>query len=117
MADMTSKANWEPLVKRMIGKGDAVSTPALVRMKGPGELTLEHHLTTWSKIDYLQREHPGFVTTLLNEVCGLMDENFMPQGGKVPDATRNAFKEHLGVSLTQFDRAWEEWVQETYASR
>ena len=59
VAEMTKKSNWEPPTRRLVSKDDYIPMARLVNMKGYAELTLEHHYTTWSMIDYLQRVHPG----------------------------------------------------------
>ena len=115
---MTRKENWEPPTKRMVAKGDALTMAQLMRMRGFAELTsLDHHYTTWSMIDYLEREHSGFLAKLLDGIKGLMKEDGTISGSKQPDAHREMFKEHLGMTYAQFDRTWQEWVRATYKSQ
>jgi hypothetical protein len=115
---MTRKKEWEPPAKRMVAKGEAISMAQLMRMRGFAELdSLEHHYTTWSMVDYLEREHPGFLAKLLGGIKGLLNDEGLVSGSKLPDAHRDMFKEHLNMTYAQFDRAWQDWVLATYKSQ
>jgi hypothetical protein len=98
-ATMTRKKEWEPPAKRMVAKGEAISMAQLMRMRGFAELdSLEHHYTTWSMVDYLEREHPGFLAKLLGGIKGLLNDEGLVSGSKLPDAHRDMFKEHLNMT-------------------
>lgn len=89
----------------------------LVNVKGFGELKLEHHFTTWSMIDFLVREHPQFLGVLMDRISGMTNEQFIPDGSGLWDVHREVFKESLGMSYAQFDRAWQSWVLENYRAQ
>lgn len=116
-ATITRKENWEPPTRKLVQKGDYPGIGALMRIKGHGEFGLPEHFTTWSMIDYLQRVHPGFVGELLSEISGLLDDKYMPQGGRVNEVTRKFFKEKLGQTTVAFEQSWRAWVLETYSSK
>ena len=115
--ERTTKENWEPPTRKLVAGEKAPSLGALIRMRSTGEMDLERHFVTWSMFDYLQRQHPGAVGKLLNAVSGLMTAEYMPDGGRVGEATREAFREHLGMTTVAFEQRWRAWVLETYSTR
>lgn len=117
VADMTSKENWEPPTRKLVNKGGFPGMARLVNLRGFAEMKLQHHFITWSMIDFLRREHPDFLAQLLSRISGLVNEDFIPDGSKVPDVHRTAFKDLLGMSYAQFDRVWAAWVLENYSSQ
>jgi len=117
VADTTSKSKWEPPTKKLAKSDKAPRMASLMAMKGFSELELEHHYTTWSMIDYLTKEHPGFVAKLLDGIKGLVDEQGVDNGSPLPEVHRQLFKDELGMSYAQFDKAWREWVAATYSSK
>jgi len=116
-AAITRKENWEPPTRKLVQKGNSSGIGALMRIKGYGEFGLPEHYTTWSMVDYLQSKHPGFVGDLLGEVSGLLSAEYMPEGGRMNDVTREFFKQRLGLTMVGFERAWQAWVLETYAAQ
>ena len=116
-AETTRKENWEPPTRKLVAADESASLGALIRMKSHGELDLDRHFTTWSMVDYLQREHPGAIGKMLDSVSGLLTPEFMPDGGRVEEATRDAFREHLGMTTVAFEQRWKAWVLETYSTK
>lgn len=116
-ATITRKENWEPPTRKLAQKGNFPGIGALMRIKSHGDFDLPTHFTTWSMVDYMQKVHPGFVGELLSEISGLLDENFLPQGGRVNDEIRKLFKEKLGQTTIAFEHSWRAWVLETYSSK
>lgn len=116
-AETTRKEDWEPPTRKMVNREEAVSMARLVNVKGFGELKLEHHFTTWSMIDFLVREHPQFLGVLMDRISGMTNEQFIPDGSGLWDVHREVFKESLGMSYAQFDRAWQSWVLENYRAQ
>jgi len=115
-AEMSRKASWEPPTLALVRGGEAKSLAQLTRMADFGDLERDDHFVTWSMVDYLVREHPGFLAKLLADLKGLMDEEHKADGSLVPEAQRRAFKEHLGMNYLRFDEAWAAWVLEDYAA-
>ncbi|HJM56644.1 MAG: hypothetical protein CMJ98_07810 [Planctomycetes bacterium] len=110
----TNKADWNRPTRALVQGNEAISLAQLVRIQGFGELELAHHYTVWSMIDFLMSEHPKFVGQLLDDIKGMVNEQFMDDGTGMDDKHRAAFKTHLGMSYAQFDRAWAAWVQKHY---
>ena len=110
----TNKADWNKPTRTLVQKNKAISLAQLVRIQGFGELELAHHYTVWSMIDFLMSEHPKFVGQLLDDIKGMVNEQFIDDGAGMDDNHRAAFKTHLGMTYSQFDRAWAAWVQEHY---
>jgi hypothetical protein len=117
VAEMTRKENWEPPTRKLVSKEEFPGMSRLVNLRGFGEMKLDHHYTTWSMVDYLMREHPHFLAVLLSRIKGLLSEEFIPDGSGIADEHRAIFKEVLGLSYPQFDRAWAAWVLENYSSQ
>jgi len=117
VAEMTRKANWEPPTRKLVQSEKAPRMAQLLSMRDYAELKLEHHFTTWSMVDYLQQEHPGFIGRLLDAVKGIKNEQGIGDSGPMLDRHREAFKKELGMNYLQFDKAWREWVLANYKSR
>lgn len=117
LAEVVNKDNWRPEVRKLVMKEEAPSMARLVGLQDFAGMKREDHLATWSMIDYLESEHPGFLGTLIDRLAGLLNDQFIPDKTGMPDEHRAAFKEDLKKSYSQFDRAWREWVLETYPSR
>lgn len=113
---VTRKTDWEDATRKLVAAGDAPSMASLLALNGYADLELEHHFTTWSMIDYLQRERPGFVGRLLDTIKGLTNEAGIGDGSGLEDAHRAAFREGLGATYAQFDEAWRAWVLQAYGS-
>ena len=116
-ADMTNKENWEPAVRRLVSRGEAVGMARMVSLKGYAELTLPHHYCCWSMVDYLMREHPDFLPLLLDRLKGLVNESFIGDGSSMWDVHREAFREGLSMTYAQFDEAWMAWVLANYSAQ
>lgn len=117
VAEMTRKENWEPAVRKLVGKGEAIGMAQMVSLKGYAELTLDHHYCCWSMVDYLMKEHPTFVPYLLDRIKGLVNDQFLDDGSAVWDVHRDAFREGLSMTYAQFDTAWQEWVLANYSAQ
>ena len=114
VAAKTSKSKWEPEVKKLVSAGQAPRMAELVALKGYAELELPHHFTTWGVVDYLLRTNPEGFACLNDRIHGRTNEQGLPDGSKMDDLHREAFKECLGQSYAEFDRAWAEWVLSNY---
>lgn len=114
---MTSKENWEPPTRSLVAKREAVTMAQLINLKGFADMELDHHFTSWSMVDYLIREHPEFLPQLLDRIKGMLDEQFIDDGSGLDDVHRAAFRELLGMTYAQFDRAWGEWVLANYSAQ
>lgn len=113
----TKKEHWEPEVKKLVAKDKAPGLTVMTRMTSFAELDLDRHFACWSIIDYLQREHPGFLAKLVRRCADLRNEENIPDGTHLMDEHRAVFKEELKMSYLQFDRAWAAWVLENYSSK
>ena len=113
-AEKIRKTEWKAPTAKMIRSGDAPSFAALINVRTFAELEREHHYATWSIVDYLATAHPDFLPKYFQRISSLMTEDFIPDAGMLPDAQRAAFKEELGMTYAQFDRAWHAWVEENY---
>ena len=116
VAQTTRIAEWEPEVKKLIAKG-APRMAELIALKDYAELTLPHHFATWSMVDFLVRAHPQGFACLNDKLHGRKNSDGFPDGANMPEVHREAFKECLGMSYPEFDRAWAEWVGANYKSR
>lgn len=110
----TRKTDWEEATRKLVASGDAPSLASLLALNGYADLELEHHFATWSMIDFLQRERPGFLGRLLDRIKGLTNASGIGDGSGLEDAHREAFREGLGMTYAQFDEAWRAWVLEAY---
>ena len=116
-ADMFNKVDWEPEVVKLIAKGDAPTMAQLVNLRNFAEMEKDHHLATWSIVDFLMRAHPTFLPTLIDRVKGLVNATGADDGTELPNVQREAFKELLGWSYGQLDTAWHEFVLANYRTK
>ncbi|MEM6674933.1 MAG: hypothetical protein AAF726_18940 [Planctomycetota bacterium] len=113
-AEMIRKSDWEDPTLKLVRSGDAPSFASLVNMRTFAELKREHHYATWSIVDFLTRAHPEFLPAYFARISGLKNEENIDDGRELPEAQRAAFKDLLGMTYGQFDRAWRAWVEENY---
>lgn len=110
VAEKTRKSDWTPEVLKLVRKDDAFRMAQLLDMKDYADLTLEHHYVTWSMTKFLIEEHAEGYACLNDRLHGITDENGISDGSGLLDAHREAFRECLGMSYSQFDLAWKAWV-------
>jgi hypothetical protein len=109
-AEKTSKSNWTLPTRKLVQRDDAPSMAQLMALRSYADLELEHHFSSWSRVEYLLQEHPGFLARLLAALKGRTDAAGLADGSGVADAQREVFRDELGMSYAQFDRAWADWV-------
>ncbi len=110
IADMTTKSDWVPAVKRMIQSNEAPRMAELISLKSFAELTLEHHFATWSMTAFLIQQNPTGYACLNGKLHGLKNAEGFPDGSDMSDKHRQLFKECLGWGYPEFDQAWREWA-------
>ena len=113
-AQMFKKSDWKGPTLKLVKSSDAPSFASLVKMRTFAELERPHHLATWSIFDYLVQVHPEFLKTYLATVSGIKNEEHIDDATTLPDVQRALFKDELGMTYAQFERAWKAWVEETY---
>ena len=113
-ANMTSKGNWKPDVLKLIAAGEAPRMAELLTIKSYAELTLTHHFTTWSMLDYLVKSNPEGLAAFLRAIKSNVDEQGIPTGANLIEHHRKVFREHLGMTYAEFDEAWRAWVLLNY---
>lgn len=116
VAQTTRVADWEPEVRKLIAKG-APRMAELISLKDYAELTLAHHFATWSMVDFLVRAHPEGFACLNDKLHGRKKADGFADGSNMLEAHREAFRECLGMSYPEFDRAWTEWVGSNYRAK
>jgi hypothetical protein len=114
VAHMTRKDKWKPEVTKLVARGEALRMAELVHLKGYGELELRHHYTTWSVVDWMIQTNPDGLACFVGELTGLVNDQGIADGSRMPDAHRDAVKECFGLSYAQLDAAWAEWVKLNY---
>ena len=83
-------------------------------MNNYGQLSLDDHFVTWSMVDYLyQTRREGF-SRLLDGLKGRTNDQGFADGSDLPGVHRELFKDELGLTYSQFDTQWQEWVEENY---
>jgi len=116
-AQVIRKDDWKPEVRKLVQREEAISLARLMALRDFAGLARDDHLVTWSIIDYLMTEHPGFVGVLIDRCAGLLNDKFIPDGSGVDEEHRAVFKEELKMSYGHFDRTWRAWVLEAYPAR
>jgi len=103
---------WVNKVKSMINSGKVPRLAELMALRAYADFTLEHHYTCWSMVKFLVETRPTAFAELNKEIHGRKAADGGPDGTGISDAFRAAFKEHVGMSYSAFDRAWREWALE-----
>lgn len=112
--EMTRKSDWKAAARKLVVAGEPPRMAALIRLNNYGQMTLDDHFATWSMIDFLYRTRREGLAKLILDLKGRNDEEGYGDGSNLPEAHRELFKEHLGMSYSQFDSAWAEWVLANY---
>jgi hypothetical protein len=115
VANMTTKEKWEPEVKKMIAAHQQISMAELLTLKDYAGLTLNHHYTVWSMVDFLVRTMPDKFAALNGKIHGRMTKANTADSSNMTDFHREAFQECIGMNYLEFEAAWMKWVDETYA--
>ncbi len=99
---------WEPIVRKLIGKNDAIGYADLSRMRSFGDLDFEAHVVAWSKVCFLMqydgKKFGRWITAL--KTAKDLTNNLSTQ--------RKILKDVYGWTFAQADAAWKEWVLATY---
>ncbi|MEM1453398.1 MAG: hypothetical protein AAF726_23470 [Planctomycetota bacterium] len=109
-----SKSDWKGPTAKLVKSGKAPSFASLVKKRSFAELEKDDHLATWSIVDFLVAAHPEFLPAYFARIAGLKNAEFLDDATDLPNVERTAFKELLGMSYAQFERAWHAWVLENY---
>lgn len=117
IAQTTRKAKWEPEVRRLVAGGKPPRMAELMSMKEYSDLTLDRHYATWSMVQYLITVKPNEWAAFNGALHGITDSQGLPRVENMGDVHRDLFKQHLGVSYTEFDKAWSDWVLATYGAQ
>jgi glutaredoxin len=117
IAQTTRKEKWEPEVRKLVAGGKAPRMAELMSMKEYSDLTLDRHYATWSMVQYLVKQKPAEFAKFCGALKGRLNAKRITDGSNMPEAHREFFKEHLGLSYADFDRAWSEWVLATYGAQ
>jgi len=100
--------NWMPAVRELVSKDEAPSFVELGRLRSFGDLTLEAHLVSWSKLCWLmERDRAAFTKWLLYLKT-------VPNHSNNLDVQRDALREAYDLGFPQAEEAWKQWVLDTY---
>lgn len=105
-----NKEDWTGPVKKWVQGGKMPSFATLLNRRAFAELTVEDHLMSWSIIEFLETQHPGFLRTYFNQLCALLNAEHVPDVSGFNDAQRDLFRDELKMTYGQFEAAWREWV-------
>lgn len=117
VAPMYEGKDWRQAVLKLASRGKATSLADLTHKKGLSDLGKEDHLVAWSKVDFFVNAHPDKFPKFLEAIRGRLGTNGLPDGSNLPAIQRDFFKTEMGWNLSDFDVAWEKWVQKTYVSK
>jgi hypothetical protein len=110
VAKIFTKSKWAAEARRLINSNDATRLAVLARKRTFAEFTPADHVTCWSMVAYLVAEHATGFACLNDRLHGLKNQQGIPDGSKMDDRHREAFRECIGMSYAQFDQAWREWA-------
>ncbi|MHC4822864.1 MAG: hypothetical protein ACYTEP_02480 [Planctomycetota bacterium] len=99
---------WEPLVRKLVVRKEAIGFADLSRFRSFGNLDFDSHIVSWSKLNFLMQYDPekfGQWITALKTAEDLTN-NLTTQ--------RKTLKEVYGWTFRKADELWEAWVLETY---
>jgi hypothetical protein len=110
-ANKTNKSDWQKEALKLVKGGDAPRLAQLQSRRSFGELEVDDHITAWSMVEFLATEHPAAFALIIDDMSGRKDERGHTDSNDLGGAMRTAFKERLGMTYSQFDEAWAEWVR------
>lgn len=100
--------HWKPAVRKLVVKDEAPSFATLGRIRSFGDVSLDAHLVSWSKVCWLMETEPeGFKRFLLRLKTDKNHSNNL-------DTQREALKEAFDFGFPQAEEKWKEWVLATY---
>ena len=102
--------------KRETVKKYAALRAELKAKKDYAGLTLPHHYTVWSMTDFLIKTKPDGYAALNDRLHGRTNRAGIADSSNMLDVHREAFKECIGMTYTEFEAAWAKWVDETYTA-
>ena len=91
---------WHVAMRRYLAKHKESLLPELLSQIS-GTLREEQHAVAWCLFDYVVSVHPEALKPML-------------LGFKDREQSRDLFREHLGMSVLEVERAWRAWVADTY---
>jgi hypothetical protein len=100
-------ADWEPLVRGRVEAGAVLGLNAMLACRSWIDRPFGENIVLWSRIDYFLRR-PGAAPPL---VSALHEPT-----SRIPD-DRAALEQASGQDLEALDRAWQDWVRETYRKK
>lgn len=108
------KEDWTEPVLKMVNSKKAPSIASIMAKRSFAELDKNDHVFSWSIIDYLEQAHPGFLATYFDRISCLKNDQGIDDAEELLNVQRSLFKDELGLSYAEFDRAWAAWVEENY---
>lgn len=110
IADMLTTTKWTKEVQKLVRKEEAPRLAELVSLRNYAEFDSDDHVVTWSMVKFLAEEHPETFAAFLGGLCGLVNDQFIPDGSNMRDRQRELLRETTGMSYSEFDEAWRDWV-------
>ena len=107
---MTREDDWQSEALKLVRSGKQPRMASLIRLKGYGDIDLPMHFATWSMVEFLRETKAKEFGSFLAALKSRRNSANLPDGSNMPEAHRDFFKEHFGMSYAQFDDAWAEWV-------
>lgn len=100
-------ADWEPLVRGRVAAGTYLGWKDMLERASWLEQPFGDNLVLWSRIDFLLRRE-GFAGTVTVQMHQPVSQ--VPEGAK-------ALRAATGMDLAALDRAWSEWVLDSYRKK
>ncbi|MDF1799371.1 MAG: hypothetical protein P1V81_09365 [Planctomycetota bacterium] len=109
--DLPGLRDWTARARKLATSGKA---PGLEELMGRGaltDMTLDDHITSWSKVRFLVDAHPGVFASLNDDIRGLTQGKLPCDPEDLRQAHRDAIARHLGLTYAEFDDAWAKWAK------
>jgi hypothetical protein len=117
IGQMYEGKDWRDGTLKFLGRNKATSLADLIHKKGLSDIGKEDHVIAWSKVEFMIKVYPDKFPKFLDAVRGRLDAKGMPDGTNLQAHQRDFFKAELNMSLSDFDREWEKWVNKTYLAK
>jgi hypothetical protein len=117
IGQMYTGKDWREGTLGFLARGKAPSTADLIHKKGLSDLGKEDHVIVWSKVEFMIKQYPTKFRGWMDTIHGRLGANDLPDGSNLPALQREFIKNELGLSLPEFDKEWEKWVQKTYVPK
>jgi hypothetical protein len=112
---------WAPRVRKLVKNEATIPMDQIMSWTKPDDFRIGHHLNIWSRVHYLKQldseKFQTFVARMSDKFDLPADSNGMVSPEMVLARQAEVFAMVYGMTPTEFDQQWQEWVLDTYPKK